>query len=173
MGERATRRKGVAACRRSGVSACGRMKSRGPISLVVFVWRRQRLHRPFAVSPIRRSGVSSCVWFCLAVVCYLSYAERQPTPVAGGDVFKRLTLTLTFIDWLPAPLKVPRTGAASLASRPNETAICCSPHQQLLVGSNATQVWPGTSTSTHAWVATEPTNRGEPFPVAGGGTVSM
>jgi hypothetical protein len=74
------------------------------------------------------------------VICHLSLAERQATPVAGGDVFRRRTRTLTFMDWVPAPLNVPRTGAASLASRPKETAMCCSPHQQLLVGSKATQV---------------------------------
>src|SRR5262249_60362084 len=71
--------------------------------------------------------------------------------------FTRITLTCTFITWSPLPLKVPRIGAASLASRPNETAICCSPHHRLFVGSRATQCCPGSKTSTQAWLATEPT----------------
>jgi hypothetical protein len=41
--------------------------------------------RPFADSPIRRFAFSS-------------YAERQATPVAGGEVFRRRTRTLTFMD---------------------------------------------------------------------------
>ena len=95
---------------------------------------------PAAAGPIRRFGACSCLSRHLGLVCHLSWAELQATPVAGGEVFRRRTRTLTFIDWVPAPLNVPRTGAASLASRPKETAICCSPHQQLLVGSKATQV---------------------------------
>src|ERR1700751_2028835 len=121
----------------------------------------------------RRERSCGCVGDLSFVICHLSYAELQATPVAGGEVFRRRTRTLTFMDLLPAPLNVPRTGAASLASRPKEMAICCSPHQQLLVGSKATQVCPGTSTSTQAWVATEPTNAGKPFPVPVGGEVSM
>jgi hypothetical protein len=67
--------------------------------------------------------------------------------------------TRTFIACPPPPLKVPLTGAASRLSRPNDTATCCSAHHRLFVGSSATHCRPGTSTSTHAWVATAPTSR--------------
>ena len=50
-----------------------------------------------------RIGVSALSWpgFDLSfVICHLSYAKRprQATPVAGGDVFRRFTRTLTFMD---------------------------------------------------------------------------
>ena len=117
--------------------------SEGLRMLLAVLCRRHTPSRPYApaaAGPIRRFGACSCLSRHLGLVCHLSWAELQATPVAGGEVFRRRTRTLTFMDWVPAPLNVPRTGAASLASRPKETAICCSPHQQLLVGSKATQV---------------------------------
>ena len=71
-------RKGEVAKGRVGEWAKGR-KGRGSVS------ERYKPIRPFADSPIRRFAFSS-------------YAERQATPVAGGEVFRRRTRTLTFMD---------------------------------------------------------------------------
>ena len=55
------------------------------------------------VSAYRRVGVSALMWIPRSkfVICNLSFViggVRQATPVAGGDVFRRLTRTLTFMD---------------------------------------------------------------------------
>jgi hypothetical protein len=55
------------------------------LGTLLVVFRLHKPARPFAHSLFRR-------------FCFFSYAERQATPVAGGEVFRRRTRTLTFMD---------------------------------------------------------------------------
>src|ERR1700739_3370199 len=62
----------------------GTNMTEGPWSPLAIFWRHKP-SRPFAHSPTRRFGS-------------FSWAELQATPVAGGEVFRRRTRTLTFMD---------------------------------------------------------------------------
>ena len=96
-GERATGRRGRRSvseyrCGRHGgiETVNGTYRTYGT-NMTEVLWRfvevfwRHKPPRPVAHSPFRRFGI-------------FSWAELQATPVAGGEVFRRRTRTLTFID---------------------------------------------------------------------------